>query len=389
MVNTIAAVNTPESASGTGTARDWEAVARELGPQFAARAAAHDADDSFVSDNYVELKAQRIFSAGIPRELGGGGASYRELCAMLRTLGQSCGSTALALSMHTHLVATTVWRLKHGQPAEGLLRRVAEEQLVLVSTGASDWLESNGTSERVDGGYRANGRKIFSSGSPAGSLLMTSIRHEDPTEGPVVLHCAIPMNAPGVTVLDNWRTMGMRGTGSNDVLLENVFVPDAAVSMRRPQAKWHAFFAVVSTVALPLVMSVYLGVADAAATIAVASARKRMGDPNVPYLLGEMENALVTADMAVQGMVDLCNEYDFEPSTQIASAALIRKTIAANACIQAVEKALEATGGGGFFRSAGLERLLRDVHAARFHPLQEKRQHLFTGRVSLGLDPVG
>ena len=55
----------------------------------------------------------------------------------------------------------------------------------------------------------------------------------------------------------------------------------------------------------------------------------------------------------------------------------------------AVEKALEAVGGTGLFRSMGLERLLRDVHGAQFHPLPAKRQHCFTGRVAFGLDPVG
>lgn len=102
-----------------------------------------------------------------------------------------------------------------------------------------------------------------------------------------------------------------------------------------------------------------------------------------------MDNTLVTAQLAVQGMAELCDDYAFEPTVQTANAVLIRKTVAANACIQTVEKAFEVVGGGAFFRSIGLERLLRDVHGAQFHPLQEKRQHLFTGRVALGLDPVG
>lgn len=67
----------------------------------------------------------------------------------------------------------------------------------------------------------------------------------------------------------------------------------------------------------------------------------------------------------------------------------IRKTVAANACVDAVEKAVEAVGGAAVFRSVGLERMLRDVHGSRFHVLQEKRQHLFIGRVALGLDPIG
>src|SRR5690349_15610714 len=113
-------------------AGDWRAIARELGPGFAARAATHDANDAFVADNYVELKAKRAFSAAVPRDLGGGGASHAELCALVREVAHSCSSTALALSMHTHLVAATVWRRLQGQSVDALLRRIAAEQLVLV-----------------------------------------------------------------------------------------------------------------------------------------------------------------------------------------------------------------------------------------------------------------
>ena len=73
----------------------------------------------------------------------------------------------------------------------------------------------------------------------------------------------------------------------------------------------------------------------------------------------------------------------------IANAMLMRKTIAANAAVATVEKALEVVGGSGYFRVAGLERLIRDVKGAPFHPLPEKRQLEFTGRVALGLPPVG
>jgi alkylation response protein AidB-like acyl-CoA dehydrogenase len=380
--------------SGLGTVAqrdgrvDWVAVARDLGPAFAARAAQHDADDSFVADNYAELKARKVFSAGVPAELGGGGATYSELCALLRELARSCGSTALALSMHTHLLAATVWRRRQGQPVEPLLRRIAAEQLVLVSTGAADWLESSGTTQRVEGGYRVTARKPFGSGSPMGDLALTSAVYDDPADGPTVLHFPVPLTGAGVTVLDNWRTMAMRGSGSNDLLFEGVFVPESAISLRRPQGKWHPFFNVVAAVALPLVMSVYLGVAEAARDLALQQVARKRDDPNAWYLVGELENALATGHLAVQGLVDLCADYTFAPEVSTANAVFVRKTIAAQALRRAVEKALEAVGGGGLFRSMGLERLLRDIHGAQFHPLQEKRQLRFTGRVALGLDPV-
>src|SRR5437879_2256939 len=83
----------------------------------------------------------------------------------------------------------------------------------------------SGAAVKVDGGYRITARKVFGSGAPAGDLLMTMAVYEHPQDGPVVLHVAVPLNAPGVTVQDTWRTLGMRGTGSHDIVLDDVFGP--------------------------------------------------------------------------------------------------------------------------------------------------------------------
>ena len=88
---------------------------------------------------------------------------------MLREIAHHCGSTALALSMHTHLVAAAVWRHNHGQPAEALAAKGRRGELVLVSTGAGDWVDSVGNAERAPGGYRVSAVKRFASGSPAGT----------------------------------------------------------------------------------------------------------------------------------------------------------------------------------------------------------------------------
>jgi alkylation response protein AidB-like acyl-CoA dehydrogenase len=368
---------------------DWVALVRELGPGFAARAASLDANDTFPVDNYRELKERRVFAAGVPAELGGGGASHPELCAMLRELGRHCGATALALSMHTHLVGTTVWLWRQGAPVAPLLERIAREQLVLVTNGASDWLDSSGAAERVDGGYRVTARKTFSSGSPMGDLLLTSALYDDPTDGPTVLHFAVPVTTPGLTVLDTWHTMSMRASGSNDIMLDGVFVSDGAVSSRRPKGVWAPIFNVIAAVAAPILTSVYLGVAEAARDLALQKVAGKRDDADVWYLVGEMENALATGQMAVQGMIELCADYTFVPEIATANALFIRKTIASESLLLVVEKALETVGGAGIFRGLGLERLVRDMHAAQFHPLQTKRQHRFTGRAALGLHPVG
>ncbi len=375
--------------TGTAQRQDWVATARELGPGFASRAAAHDANDSFPFENYQELKLRKVFSAAVPAELGGGGASHRDLCALLGELGRHCGATALSFSMHTHLAATNVWLWRQGAPVAPLLERIAQEQLVLVTSGGSDWLDSSGTAERVEGGYRISARKVFNSGAPGGDLFITSAVYDDPTDGPTVLHFSLPMSTAGLSVVDTWRTMAMRATGSHDIALDRVFVPDAAVSSRRPKGVWEPFFNVVAIIAVPMIMSVYLGLTEAARDLALQRVASRRQDTSVWYLFGELENALVTARMAVQAMIDICADYDFAPDLATTNQTLIRKTIAAQSMMLAVEKALEAAGGGGIFRGLGLERMVRDIHAAQFHPMQAKRQHRFSGRAALGLDPLG
>jgi alkylation response protein AidB-like acyl-CoA dehydrogenase len=363
------------------------ALAAEIGPAMAKRTAEKDGADAFVAESYPTLKERKVMSAMIPEDLGGGGVRHSEMCAFLRALSRHCSSTALALSMHQHLIAAQVWNHRHGRPAP-VLPKVATGQLVLVSTGANDWLESNGSVERVEGGYRVTAKKPFASGSPAGDLLVTSAPFEDPAEGWQVMHFAVPFTAKEVRISEDWRTLGMRATGSNTVVLEGAFVPDAGVSMKRPRGKYHPFFNVVLTVACPLILSVYLGAAEEIAARARAHAGRRKGDATVPYLLGEMENELTTAQLAVESAVRLANDLDFEPSAELASAIAIRKSITARAVIGAAEKAVEAVGGAAFYRDLGMERLLRDVHAVQFHPLQEKKQHAFTGRIALGLDPM-
>jgi alkylation response protein AidB-like acyl-CoA dehydrogenase len=198
--------------------------------------------------------------AGVPRELGGG-ADVDDLTAMLRTLARHCSSTALAFSMHTHQVAIPAWRWHH-QNVEAvgpLLKRVAAEKIILLSSGGSDWIGGSGKAEPVQGGYRITARKVFTSGAPAGDLLMTGAILQSGEEPPVVLHFGIPMNSPHVKVLDNWKTLGMRGTGSHDVIIDGHVVPEQAIAFRRKPGEWHPVFQIIATIAFPLIYAVYVG----------------------------------------------------------------------------------------------------------------------------------
>lgn len=367
----------------------WLDLIHQLGPDFAARAKENDDTDTFLEENYKALKAHKFFSAAIPAELGGGGMSYRELCDVVRALAGYCASTALTFSMHQHIIALTVYNYLHDKPGKPMLEKVAANELVLISTGGNDWLTSVGTMEKVEGGFRVNARKAFASGCLMGDMLSTSAQYNDPKEGWQVLHFPVAFSAEGVSIQRDWETMGMRATGSNTVVYDNVFVPDEAIAVRRPRGKFHEVWNLVLPSAMPIIMTAYLGAAEAAAAIATEKAKTKADNETIPYLAGEMGNLLTIAQMAVEGMIDINDDYRFTPSLENSNAILIRKTIASKAILETAEKALETAGGSAFYRKTGLERMLRDVHASQFHPLPEKQQHRFSGRIAMGLDPIG
>ncbi len=367
---------------------DFLNLADEIGPDFAKRAAANNENDDFVYDNVDDLKRHKFYSAMVPAELGGGGVSHSKMCAVIRKIGRYCPSTALTFSMHQHLIAANRWNYQKGNPGQVLLEKVADKELVLVSTGAKDWLSSTGEMTRTDGGYLVSAKKGFASGSPAGDMVITSAPYQDPDDGWQVCHFPVHMSADGVSVIENWQAMGMRNTGSHLVVMEKVFVPEESIGLKRPQGKFHPMWSVVLTVAMPLIMSAYQGIADGAVEIARENSRGNTGDAHLPYLMGEMETAFTTSEVAYESMVAIANDLDFAPEVTNADNILKRKTIVSDAVKEVTAKAMELSGGPGFLRTSRLEQYFRDAQASQFHPLSEKKQHHFTGRLAMGLEPV-
>ncbi|WP_274627932.1 acyl-CoA dehydrogenase family protein [Arvimicrobium flavum] len=359
-------------------------TARRLSGIFAERASAFDEGDRFVSENYAVLKEAGLVAAAVPSELGGVGAEIGELCDMLRILAHGCSSTALAFAMHTHQVAIPAWRWRHQKVAavEPLLKRVAAENLILLSSGGSDWIAGSGSAEKVEGGYRINARKVFTSGAEAGDILMTGAIHRAEDGSEAVIHFGASMKAPEVKVVETWRALGMRGTGSNDVAIEGLFVPDSAVGFSRTARRWHPVFQIIATIAFPLIYAVYVGVAESARDIAIGLAKKKPINAHAVELAGRMDTALRGAQMAHRSMVEAAERN--EPGAESVNDVMIGRSLVARHGLEAVELAMELAGGAGFYRTNGLERRFRDMQGARFHPLQSGPQAQYAGAMALG-----
>ncbi|MBV9994692.1 MAG: acyl-CoA dehydrogenase family protein [Caulobacteraceae bacterium] len=382
------AITSPTAQAGA-TDASWRDLLAGVGPKIEANGRECDRSGAFVSENLDLLQSLGFFALGVPKDCGGGGLSYPEVAAALRAIARLDGSTALTLSMHTHQVMVADWKRRHmGAPTEGMLRKVAEEGLRIVSSGGSDWLPGSGEARKAEGGYRIYARKVFSSGAPDGDVMNTSAVYDDPEAGPTVLHFALPLQDANVQVLANWDTLGMRGTGSQDVEIDGVFVPDAAVIAARPPGKWHPLFHLISMIAFPLVYSVYAGVADGARETALSLARRKpSSDAATLTMVGELENAHAAMDLAHGAIVE-AGAGD-TPSPETTHRVMTLRTLVGRSALEVGSRALEVAGGAGFYRAAGLEQRFRDLQAARFHPLQERQQQLYAARSVLGLSIDG
>ena len=361
---------------------NWAHELVKIGPRIAEEGRACDAENRYVGANIALLREHGFLELAVPSEFGGAGLSRLELAAMLRTLAHHCSATALVLAMHTHAVAAATWRW-HNQkaPVDRLLKRAAAERIQLLSSGGSDWLTGSGTAEKVDGGYKVNGQKIFASGAPSADLFMTGAV-EQTKEGPTALQFGVPMKSTGISTVETWDTLGMRGTASHTVTFDNVFVADAAIAARRPSGVWHPSFHLIAMVAFPLIYSVYAGIAEAARNIAVATAAKKR-QAEIVEAVGRLDTEFAATRIAHESMIAWAETA--QPGPETTNIIFQHRALIERSAIKTVELAMIVAGGEGYFRSTGLERLFRDIQASRFHPLQMGPQQKLAGRMALGL----
>src|SRR3712207_14884 len=214
------------------------------------------------------------------------------------------GATALAVNMHVSPIGqlASLWRARGDDALADVLRRAADGRLVygLMSAepGHPLLMDSSTRAERVEGGFRMTGKKIFGTENQVVTEFSTRARYDDPEHGPHVIFFRLPRDAEGIRFKDTWDTLGMRATRSDDFELADVFVPDEAVFHRYPVGHFDA--TMLKTVwgwAMPTFGAVYLGVGAGALAFAREQVLKRgrAGDAQVQNLFAEMEVLLETA----------------------------------------------------------------------------------------------
>lgn len=375
-------------------------LTEELLSTIRSRAAEHDRENTFFTQDLSDLKAAGYLTALVPKEFGGPGLTLEELTREQMRLAGAAPSTALAINMH-HVwlgVAKTVhdrgdsscdFMFEEAMNGEVFAFGVSEAGNDLVLFGSNSVAAPQG-----DGSYTFTGTKIFTSNSPGWTRLGTFGQDNTDPDDPRSIWGFITRDGGGVDIKDDWDTMGMRASQSCTTVLTEAPAPaNRIVRNIAPGMSTDPFiFGIFANFEI-LLASVYTGIAQRALDVAVATVHKRTSKANAgaPYANDPaIRWRLADAAIALDGIYPQIKLIAQDVDNQVDRGDLwfpqlsAVKTRATEVAKDTVDKAVRVSGGSSYYNRSEISRLYRDVLAGIFHPSDDESVHSSWANALLG-----
>jgi alkylation response protein AidB-like acyl-CoA dehydrogenase len=370
--------------------------ANVLASEFAGRAARHDRDASFPFENFTALSEAGLLALTVPAALGGAGAGALDAARIINIVAKADPSTALVLSMHyiQHLVMA---RSSHwpGRLARKLARETIEGVALINALRVEPDLGSPSRgglpatiARRTETGWRLSGRKIYSTGAPILKWYAVWAKTDEPDVR--VGSFLVPAGLPGTRIVETWDHLGLRASGSHDIVFDDVVFPlDYEIDVRKPD-QWLVPDFTQATVHGIFVAAVYDGVARAARDWIVEFLRSRVPSnlgaalatlPRVQEVVGGIEARLAVNARLIESFA---GDFDEGAPVSARESNILKLTVTNNA-VAVVEDALSLTSNHGLTRANPLERHYRDVLCGRVHTPQDDATRVTAGRLALGI----
>jgi len=348
----------------------------EAAAEFPKRAFEMDRDAVFPYENWEDLKRAGLLGICIPKEHGGLGGDFVAYALASEELGRHCATTGLTFNMH---VATTIMV---GQIADDMdmpdderaLQHARREQLwhgvvndhTIHSQPFSEGTAASATggfatmAKKVDGGYRVTGRKIFASLSQAADIHnVVCISDADDK-----LHLmGVPADAEGVEIQGDWDPLGMRGTDSRNLVMNDVFVPEGNEwippgMFEQAAWRWPYFYMTLSFSYLGMMRGI---LDNTSAYLRGDDGRSHRRDhPIKQQGWAEMQ---LSYDQAQSLCYRVLGEVSADPSRQALRRAWTSMTTTMRGAPAVASKAIEVCGGRSMLRPSALEQAYRDSRA--------------------------
>ncbi|GJE56820.1 acyl-CoA dehydrogenase family protein [Methylobacterium thuringiense] len=368
-----------QGANATGpatTAADLQARAQAVAAIAAAHADSVDSAGRFPAEAREAMRTHRLLGAAIPIEFGGEGASIRALADVCYTLGRACASTAMIFAMHQTKVACLVRHGRGNDWQNGVMRRIAHDQLLMASSttegnNGGNVRSSAAAVEVDDDGVRLDrAATVISYGAEADGIVTVARRAVDAASSDQVL-CVFLKEDYTLERLSGWETLGMRGTCSSGFRL--LAQGGAEQVLKARYADIHG--QTMTPVSHILWSSAWTGIAAAAVEKAQAFTRTAMrgaGGVAPPGVLhyGRAVSGLKQARALIGQSLDRFEAAGSDPAALSAmdfqTAITMLKVEVSELAVSTVMSAMRANGLAGYRQDGAfaIGRHLRDVLSA-------------------------
>jgi indole-3-acetate monooxygenase len=364
------------AATVTATGAELVARVRSIADELA-RLGDEAEENRALSKATVDLLAElNLFNIFVPTDRGGHGLSLLDGCAVIEEVSAADGATGWCL-----LKTTSTNMMSASFPAD-----VAATMWTGPSDAAAGSLNPKGRAVRVDGGYRLTGRWDWGTASPFATLLMGgAMVFEEGADAPAIGPFGFPemkvcfFARDSAELIDTWHTYGMRGTGSGDFAVTDLFVPEAHTMTPGPSAPTDYELTRLPAMAWMMTphASVSIGIARHAveALMALAADKTPLGSSTK---LGEKEwvqDSIARASAIVASARAYLEKAITEayaapmPEPSLLTHLSLASTHATHSCVDAVDL------------SSPIQRAFRDAHTAATHFLVNPEKFAAAGRM--------
>lgn len=314
------------------------------------------------------LFASGVPAIAVPRDLGGIGASIRTIVETVRIISHADGSIGQVLQLHNVMIAALV-NAPLAETRDYFAPRILDGQRfanALAEVGGKNKLALKTTlAPKPGGGFLLNGRKFYSTGSYLADWLSVGCVSPDG----VPAFAVVERDAPGVTVLDDWRAFGQRTTMSGTVIFEDVYVPPH----HAPQRSRGTNRAVLTRPQI-LHAAIDTGIARGALDAAIDYLRHHSRawiesgvdhitrEPHVIKQIGEFTSAVYAAEILLRNAADLYDRALADPADE----ALTTDAILAVAHARVGSDQASLKVGSGLFDLLGASAVQEKFNLDRF-----------------------
>ncbi len=367
--------------------RQWRAVMRQFSDdKIAPHAAEVDALGQFPWDNFKQCSAMGLPGLGIPEAYGGGGADHVTYCLMIEELARVCGSTSLVFAINA--LSTTVlinWgtedqKLRYLRPiAAGELQ--ASYCLSEVDAG-SDVAAMRARAVRDGDSYILTDTKHWITNAGISDIYMVFAK-TDPSAGPRGVSCFIVEKEWGIQVGKLEHKLGMHGSPTGEIILDEVRVPAA----NRVGEEGEGFRVAMHTLdrSRVTIAAQAVGIAQGAIDYAVGYMRDRQafGQPisqfqGLQFMLADMAMKTEAARGLTYRAAAIIDEGD--PLGELNSAGAMAKCFASDTAMEVTVNGVQILGGNGYTSDFPMERFMRDAKITQIYEGTNQIQRVVIAR---------